>query len=601
MNFLSKHKILLTSLLLVLLLALFTYYKYLNQIERKDMAEYVPDSAAAFLEINSLSTVFSEIVKTDTWKKLAPNFGISKQIEYLTSTADILTFTGLAPAEASLLAVAQYALVLDNLELATEKTLEKEENELEITPRFALVIETHSRSSKVEEYLANRVDLLAKRIYSNKVVTQEEVFNDIKIKIFQSQDQNRSLISAQKGSVLIIGNSLKMVQNCLSVLLGKQLSFKNNPNLKLAREKIGSNSIVFGFIKKETLSKALQIGTAFLPNLAAISNSENQTIPSIISSQLIEGLAYSASFKEGKVVEQYFTLIKPEVMEKINLVIKPNTKALNLTPKLLNTSLDFTVLLVDKPTAFLDEIVNIVSSRTDAVISFALRQLVIELGKKYGILPSDPVGNLIGNEVALVKLKGEEKDEFIIMLPVTNKLKMLPSVGRYLRKGAETLKSEDYKGVEIVSNPDVESRAIAFLDDYLILGTQKELIKFIDLWQQAKLKQNSYNRLDIIKNSSNAIFLSSKIEKSLVGDFFLGLSRLLRTTDGAKDILNNDTIKPLLENLPPTIGLGKLTSEGLMIEKESTLGIFVYLSMLFDNQANELQEKQTSKTEKTEE
>ncbi|MBI4853902.1 MAG: DUF3352 domain-containing protein [Acidobacteria bacterium] len=564
------------------------------------MAEYVPDSAAAFLEINSLSTVFSEIVKTDTWKKLAPNFGISKQIEYLTSAADILTFTGLAPAEASLLAVAQYALVLDNLELATEKTLEKEEeNELEITPRFALVIETHSRSSKVEEYLANRVDLLAKRIYSNKLVTQEEVFNDIKIKIFQSQDQNRSLISAQKGSVLIIGNSLKMVQNCLSVLLGKQPSFKNNPNLKLAREKIGSNSIAFGFIKKETLSKTLQIGTAFLPNLAAISNSENQTIPSIISSQLIEGLAYSASFKGGKVVEQYFTLIKPEVMEKINLVIKPNTKALNLTPKLLNTSLDFTVLLVDKPTAFLDEIVNIVSSRTDAVISFALRQLVIELGKKYGILPSDPIGNLIGNEVALVKLKGEEKDEFIIMLPVTNKLKMLPSVGRYLRKGAETLKSEDYKGVEIVSNPDVESRAIAFLDDYLILGTQKELIKFIDLWQQAK--QNSYNRLDIIKNSSNAIFLSSKIEKSLVGDFFLGLSRLLRTTDGAKDILNNDTIKPLIENLPPTIGLGKLTSEGLMIEKESTLGIFVYLSMLFDNQANELQEKQTSKTEKTEE
>ena len=563
------------------------------------MAEYVPASAAAFIEINSLSTLFSELLKTEAWQKLAPSFGISKQIEYLTSAADLLTFTGLGPTEATLLARAQYAVVLDNLEFATteiNKGLQTESpaGELEITPRFALVIETQSRSTKVEEYLANRVALLAQRIYSNKVITKEEVFHEIKIKVFESEDQKRSIIAAQKGSVLIIGNSLLSVPNCLSVLLGIQPSFKNNPALKIAREKIGNQSVVFGFITKETVSRILQIGTGFLPKLTAISNSKKQSLPSIISSELVEGLAYSASFNKGNVVEQYLTLIKPEVMEKINLAIQPTNKEMVLTPGLMDSSLDFTVLFVDKPSEFLEEIVKATSARTDAVIGFALRQLVIELGKKYGIVPEDPISGLIDNEVALVKITEMEKDEFVIMLGINNRLRILPSVGRYLRKGSEKVNSEEYKGVEIVSNPDSEARAIAFLDDYLVLGTKKQLITFINLWQTRKLEQDSKVKLSIIKDFPNsAIFLSSKVEKRAVGDFLLGISRLLRTTDGAQEILSNEPIRSLIAQLPPSLSVGALTNEGLMIETRSAMGIFVYLSMLFDNSANELQESKT--------
>ncbi|KAF0249686.1 MAG: hypothetical protein FD167_912 [bacterium] len=600
MNFLSKRKFVLIVLSVSILLALFTCYKYLNHIEKKDMAEYVPASAAAFIEINSLSTLFSELLKTEAWQKLAPSFGISKQIEYLTSAADILTFTGLGPTEATLLARAQYAVVLDNLEFATTETdrelqTENTAGELEIIPRFALVIETQSRSTKVEEYLANRVALLAQRIYSNKVIAKEEVFHEIKIKVFESENQKRSIIAAQKGSVLIVGNSLLSVQNCLSVLLGKQPSFKNNPSLKVAREKMGNQSIVFGFITKETVSRILQIGTGFLPKLTAISNSKNQSLPSIISSELVGGLAYSASFNKGKVVERYFTLIKPEIMERINSAVQPTSKEMVLTPGLMDSSLDFTVLFVDKPSEFLEEIIKATSAHTDAVIGFALRQLIIELGKKYGIVPEDPISDLIDNEIALVKIPEVEKDEFVVMLGVNNRLRILPSVGRYLRKGNEKVNSEEYKGVEIVSNPDSEARAIAFLDDYLVLGTKNQLITFINLWQTRKLDQESKVKLSIIQGFPNAIFLSSKVEKRAVGDFFLSISRLLRTTDGAREILNNEPIRSLVAQIPPSLSVGELGNEGLMIETRSAIGVFVYLSMFFDNSANELQESQTTK------
>lgn len=587
MSFLSKRKIIAAFSLLVIVLAVFAVYKHLNQIEKKDMAEYVPDSAAAFLEVNSLSTLFSELLKTEAWQKLASSFGISKQIEYLTSASDILTFTGLAPAEANLLSVAQYALVLDNLELVTT---EKEEGELEIVPKFALVIETHSRESKVE-YLASKVSMFAKRIYSNKVVTKEENFNGIKIEIFQSENEDRKIISAQKGSVLIIGNSLSTVQNCLAVLLGKQISLKNNPSLKIARENISNDSVAFGFIKKETLSKILQLSTAFFPKLPTITNSKNQTIPSIISSQLIEGLAYSVTFKQGKVVEKYFALVKEEVIKSFSVSAKPS-KNIKLTPELMAASLDFTVLLVNNPSEFLEGVITSVSVRTDAVISFALRQLVIELGKKYGISPDDPIGTLIGSEIALVKITQENEEEFISVLPVTDKLKILPTVGRYLRKGNEKLISKDYKGVEIVSNPEFESRAIAFLDGYLVLATEKRLMFFIDLWQKSKSKKVNQNNFDIAKNFPNAIFLSSKIEKNNVGNFFLSLSKLLRTTDGAKEILNDNNISYLIEDLPPAISIGQFIEKGLIIETHSTLGIFVYISMLFDNSNSDLQETQ---------
>lgn len=599
MKFFSKPKLIVLVLLVGLLATGFIYYKYITLITKKDMAEYVPDSAAAFLEVNSLSNLFTELTKTKAWQDLSSNFAISNQVEYLADAANIVSFTGLGLNEATLLARAQYVVVLDGLKVETKSVNESDKdkskesegsNELEVIPQLALVIETHS--NKVEQYLSNRVNLLAKRIYGDNITSREETFQNIKIKIFQVPNTERQIVTAQKGSVMIIGNSKNTIESCLAVLLGQKASFKQDPYLKLAREKLSKDSAIFGFVTGKTVASILQISTNILPESLMKNNESEQGLPSIISEQLIDGIAYSVSFDNKQVVEKYFTLVKPDLALKISSIVKPiANQDLTLTNKLMTKSLDFTVCFLQEPAKIIEELITAISAHTNVVVSFALRQLVINLGRQYGIEPTEPIGNLISNENALIKLP--ENDKFLFLLKVKDKLKLLPTVGRYLRKGStEKVNSEEYKSLEIVTSPDKEMQAIAFLEEYLLVGTRSQLIKFIDISQQEQKTQT--NNLELVKNNPNAIFLSYKLENQKVGEFFLNLSRLLRTTDGAREILSTEPIKSLLAQTPASISIGYFSDEGLMIEKRSSLGVFTWLSNLI-GPTEELKESETFK------
>ena len=604
MKFFSKPKLIGLVLLVGLLVSSFIYYKYITYVTKKDMAEYVPDSAAAFLEVNSLSNLFTELTKTKVWQDLASNFGISKQVEYITDMADIINFTGLGSNEATLLARAQYVVVLDGLKVETksvdksdkeklkeplESSESSESNELEVIPQLALVIETHS--NKAEEYLFNRVNLLAKRIYGDNIISKEATFQNIKIKIFQVPNTERQIVAAQKGSVMIVGNSQATLESCLTVLLGQKASFKQNAYLKIARDKLNKDSTIFGFVTGKTVASILQFSTNLLPESLIKNNNDDQSLPSMISEQLIDGIAYSVSFDNKQVVEKYFTLIKPELATKLKTIIKENNNQdLILTNKLMAKSLDFTVFFLQEPAQFIEELITAISAHTNVVVSFALRQLVINLGKQYGIEPTEPIGNLIADENALVKLPANDK--FIFLLKVKDKLKLLPTIGRYLRKGSsEKVNSEDYKSIEIVTSPDKKERAISFLEEYLAIGSHAQLIEFIDIWQQQQ--KIIAGNLELIKNNPNAIFLSYKLESQKVGEFFLNVSRLLRTTDGANEILNTEPIKTLLAQTPASVSIGYFSDEGLIIEKRPPLGIFTWLSNLL-GPTEELKESETS-------
>ncbi|MFY9227236.1 MAG: hypothetical protein WAQ98_31490 [Blastocatellia bacterium] len=599
MKFFSKPKLIVLVLLVGLLATGFIYYKYITLITKKDMAEYVPDSAAAFLEVNSLSNLFAELIKTKAWQDFASKFGISNQVEYIADAANIVSFTGLGLNEATLLARAQYVVVLDGLKVETKSVDESDKdkskesegsNELEVIPQLALVIETHS--NKVEQYLSNRVNLLAKRIYGDNITSREETFQDIKIKIFQVPNTERQIVTAQKGSVMIIGNSKTTIESCLAVLLGQKASFKQDPYLKLAREKLSKDSAIFGFVTGKTVASILQISTNILPESLMKNNESEQGLPSIISAQLIDGIAYSVSFDNKQVVEKYFTLVKPDLALKISSIVKPiANQDLTLTNKLMTKSLDFTVFFLEEPAQIIEELITAISAHTNVVVSFALRQLVINLGKQYGIEPNEPIGNLISNENALMKLTNNDK--FLFLLKVKDKLKLLPTMGRYLRKGStEKVNSEEYKSLEIVTSPDKEMRAIVFLEEYLLIGTRLQLMEFIDIWQQDQKIQT--NNLELVKNNPTAIFLSYKLENQKVGEFFLNVSRLLRTTDGAREILSTEPIKSLLTQTPASISIGYFSDEGLMIEKRSSLGVFTWLSNLI-GPTEELKESETFK------
>src|SRR6185436_18515861 len=108
--------------------------------------------------------------------------------EYLGSTAKFLSFTGLGPDEAVLLSRAQFAIVIDGLDAqpAVEPDSKADQGtQLDLIPRIALIIETHSSAARVEQHLTSHLNLLARRIYGPDTAEIEQDYQGIKLKYFQ--------------------------------------------------------------------------------------------------------------------------------------------------------------------------------------------------------------------------------------------------------------------------------------------------------------------------------------------------------------------------------------------------------------------------------
>ena len=104
---------------------------YFRRPQPVDIATYVPESALGYLEINNLPQLVSNLTATRGWQQLAPVYGVSDKLGYLTQAEKFGWLAGLTGnSEAAVLANAQIAVVVTGLEARGEA----------VKPRFALVL-----------------------------------------------------------------------------------------------------------------------------------------------------------------------------------------------------------------------------------------------------------------------------------------------------------------------------------------------------------------------------------------------------------------------------------------------------------------------------
>ncbi|MEW6731992.1 MAG: DUF3352 domain-containing protein [Acidobacteriota bacterium] len=589
---LTKRYILIIALLAVTLVGGSIYYFYWrDRQQRFDMAEYVPLSAMAFVQIDSLPALLDGIVETAAWRRIAPLLGLSSQLGYLGSTAKLLAVTGLGPDEAVVLARAQYAIVIDGLDGETRDEPATPGAQLEVVPRLAFVIETHASAASAERLLTKRLNLLAHRIYGTQIDASEQDYQNIKIKIYRTAALDRQLVGAQKGSVLIIGNQIESVKSCLDVLLGKRPRLSQDPQLKRARTQLGKGE-VFAFMTGAASSRFLQLASLLISKQST--NTNREELANRLSAQLIDGTAYRLTFQDGTVSERYLVLLRSEIASVLANSIRPSTELSQLSSIIPTNAVDYTVIKIAQPADTLEQLLANISAHVDVVISLALRQLVIELGQQYGIEPNDPIGSLIGSEIALINLPDRTGPQFIILVQVRDKLKLLPTVGRYLRRDGSPVRSENYHGVEIVMAGNQPLRAAAFIGDYLVFGARAQLVALIDAQQSgAVIANDSAVQAAVEGMSSNhkqAAILSCRLDRQSSIELMLNVSRLLRTTDGARELLQSPDIRAAVASLSPSVSTLEIGVEGLIMETRSPFGMLTMASTLLADPAGELRE-----------
>jgi len=542
----------------------------LKRRPRVAMEAYVPQSALAFIEIDDLPGLVDNFTSTELWRKLAPALGLSNDLRYLGSAGRIASL-GLAPTEAVLLSRAQYAIVVTGVEAVGE----------EIKPRIALIAETHSDSESVKQIADTKLPLLARRIFGEGVSSETSQYNGVMTrKLFLSGATGKQIIAATIGSILIVANHESSIEAAIDARLGRIASMALNPQLQKSRTEIGQKSQLFAFATSDGASKLFQLSLHVLAGGLVDAISEKIDIGEAFSSSIsrsLGGLAYSASFENGIVVDRYLYLLEPQIASAIRnqvKVVADNPRALDLIPQ---SASSFRVIMINRPSQALDALLAAISSRVDFATSYLTRQAVIELGKQFGLRPEESIADALGDELAVVSFP---QAEMAFLIEVKDQATIAPVVRRYLLRSGSAVKTEDYNGIDFFTSADNQKSA-AFIGRFLVLASRNQMASFIDARVQKRSIGSQPGIQDIFKERpSDAMIISYKSDRSKSGELMLAIAKLLRASSGDPDILRDQPIQSALASLPPNLAFTRLNNDCIVTEERSAAGNFTILSMI---------------------
>src|SRR5215467_7691886 len=161
-RFLTKKTILISLAVLGAGLALGAYFK-LRRPPREALERYIPATALAYVQLDSLPDLFDGLTGTPAWRELAPALGLSSQLKQVGSMADLMGRAGIGPDEAVVAGRAQFAIAITGIE--TETGSEEEGPYVRFKPRVALIVQSHASPEIAARIVRDRASILAARLF----------------------------------------------------------------------------------------------------------------------------------------------------------------------------------------------------------------------------------------------------------------------------------------------------------------------------------------------------------------------------------------------------------------------------------------------------
>jgi len=546
------------------------------------MERYVPASSLAYLEINNLADLFDDLTNTQAWRELGPAFGLSSQLRQIGLMADLLGRTGLGPNEAVLAGRAQLAVALTDVEAETGQT--DEGPYLHFRPRLALIIETHAPPAAAARLVNQRAIIIAQRIYGMAVKQEEQEHQGTRLLVFRGAKTDSQLVAAAIGSVVVLTNYLEAMKASLDTIAGRSPSLAEDAALARLKPDIAGNAAVMAFVTETGINKLI----ALLPALAASRYAaEPETVASFtnllehLASQSAAGLLYSAEFKDGGVADHYLAALKPGIGEALAEAMKPAQAASFMSPQLIPREIEeLTLLNVERAGELPERALKQLAPHVDIVAGIALREFVINLRKQYGIEGGESVGDAVGHEIALVNF-GDGGPQ-ALLISVKDKNRLAPFISRYLSHGNAKVTTENVSGTEIIAASNEDGRAAAFIGSFLVLATRQQIGKMLDAQAAGNvIAADEKLQTAIALRPQATSVVSLKPDDRRAGELLLGVSKLTRVTDGARELLDQEAIRKTLDHLPPTAGFTEFRAYGIYSERRSAIGNFSLLSSLF--------------------
>ncbi len=319
------RKFLIAFGVLIIILAVWLWW---NRPQRVDMAGYVPADSLIYLEANNLPSIAGEITQTDAWKSLAQPAGLKANLGSYGWLSRLAAWTGIGPADAVVLSRAQIAVTVMGFDSAEAGET------LKIKPRYALVVETHTGSSRVQTVIDKRVGDFARRAYGAPVLERKEV-SGIELKTWRAPEGERRIVAAVLESVAVIGNDEQTVLACLAVRRGERPSLAGNQQLETMRQRLdGTSGLAFGYVSPAGAAKLLEVAaTVYAGQILSDPRAQGlaaSTLPSL-AAKILGSAGWSARLKNGMVEDRYFVTLQNGVAANLRESLATSTM---LTPSI---------------------------------------------------------------------------------------------------------------------------------------------------------------------------------------------------------------------------------------------------------------------------
>ncbi|HEY0547868.1 MAG TPA: hypothetical protein VGC91_20985 [Pyrinomonadaceae bacterium] len=553
---------------IIALLVLSAAWVWWNRPQKVDMASYVPADSLVYLEADNLPEIASSLTHTDAWKALAANAGIKSGLGEIGWLSRFASWTGIGTADAVVLSRAQVAVTVLGVEAADGG------ESLNVKPRIALVIETHTGASRTRAAIEKRVGGFARKAYGDPHVEERDE-DDAHWITWSGATSDRRIIAATTGSLAVIGNDETAVRACLAVRRGERASLAGNPELEEMRRRASTSkdSLAFGYISTQGAAQLFEVMAALYVGQMS-QDAQAQSLAANILPQMarkiLGSIGWSTRLAGGEIEDSYFMSVKNDADARLRdaLAAAPATqfRAGELLP---SDAYSATRYATRDPLAAWRGLNFSISSQLDPVLSVMVSPFLKAALRPYGIEEPDAFLQAIGNEIITARLDSKGNSTLLIVEARDEKVLKDFVTKRFEKSKPQTERIGD---AELLSSADEERGAASFVAGYMLFGAKASVRRCLLARQQGQTLASA-------QNFKQAVGIASAIGSShtitFTGDDapareFITLIASQRVVQSGN--MNQQELEKSLKGLPYAVSETQLVEGGIERKTRSAFG-----------------------------
>jgi len=430
-----------------------------------DMATYAPADSLLYLEANRPIEVVDAIAGTQAWKAFASAIQPQPATPQSKWLRGFIGWTGIGPIKSVILARAQVAMVVTDLRAVEEG------DALNIKSEGALLIETHTSERRIRATFEETIKTLAEKTYG-RPTSRRVTLEGVEYSEWIAPEGTRQIVGAVVGSLVVIGTSEHVVQNCLAVSQGRRPSLKNDPELRLMRLQLEkARSLTFGYVPSANSARLLAVGLPLLLGRAP-GDSEFQRLIASGASRVFGSLGWTSSTYLTGIEDQYLISLQPSIIARLKPTFVPNNINSQIQGVLPSDLYSVTSYNFANPAAAWVSLRTAVSSQVDALSAIVFSTLLRSALLSYGV--DDPESFLGAVDGELLTIRFDETSERSVLIAGVHDRATLRQL---LSRGMSVSLRNPGQKLEIFEDRTGDFAA-SLSDEFIVIGSPADVRRY---------------------------------------------------------------------------------------------------------------------------